>query len=364
MSARNERVIVAMSGGVDSSVAAALLVKEGYETIGVTMNIWPEVDSEAQAERVGGCCSLSAAEDARRVCQTLGIPHYIMNFREAFREAVIEDFAKEYARGRTPNPCIRCNQRVKFDSLLIKAVALGADYIATGHYARREYNDSTGRYLLKRGVDHGKDQSYALYTMTQEQLSKTLFPVGALEKRQTRRIAADLGLERVARKTESQEICFIPDNDYPKFLHGYTPNASRPGPILDTDGKVLGEHTGIIHYTIGQRKGIGVHSNVPLYVIAIDAERDAIVVGSNDALLEKTLVAEEINWISEEVSEPKRVSAKIRYRSDFAGAIISPRDGGVRVDFDEAQRAVTPGQAVVFYEGDLVVGGGTITGVS
>lgn len=354
--------MVAMSGGVDSSVAAALLVREGYDVFGVTMNIWPSVESAQEAERYGGCCSLAAAEDARRVCHELGIPHYILNFREIFREAVIEEFAMEYARGRTPNPCIRCNQKVKFDALLKKALALGADFIATGHYARREYREAAGRYILKRGVDSAKDQSYVLYAMTQEQLARTLFPVGHLKKGETRKLAEEFGLFRVARKGESQEICFIPDNDYPKFLRGYASSAFRPGPILDKEGKVLGEHKGIVHYTVGQRKAIGIRSPKPLYVLAIDPERDAIIVGTHDELFEKGLYADEANWIAiEKLTKPLRVSAKIRYRAEFAPATVSPADDLVRVDFDEPQRAITPGQAIVFYKRDVVIGGATIS---
>lgn len=350
-----------MSGGVDSSVAAALLVEAGYDVIGITMNIWPSAKTEEEAERFGGCCSLSATDDAKRVAYTLGIPHYTFDFREIFKQEVIEDFVTEYQRGRTPNPCIRCNQYVKFQALLHKARAIGAEYIATGHYAWVEHSEERGRYLLKKGIDESKDQSYVLYVLTQEQLSHTMFPVGHITKEETRRRATELGLT-VAQKKESQEICFVPDKNYPRFVTEYTPGADRPGPIYDMQGNVLGTHNGIIHYTIGQRKGLGISAPQPLYVIAIQEEEDAIIVGTKDHLLKSSLVARDINLISiGRLAGPMRVKAKIRYKSPEAPATITPLPNDeLHVEFDYPESAISPGQAVVFYDGDVVVGGGTI----
>ncbi|MDI6717317.1 MAG: tRNA 2-thiouridine(34) synthase MnmA [Actinomycetota bacterium] len=363
MSGIKKRVVCAMSGGVDSSVAAALLVEAGYEVLGITMNIWPSVKTAEEAERFGGCCSLSAADDARKVAYKLGIPHYTFDFREIFKQEVIENFVSEYTRGRTPNPCIKCNQFVKFKALLHKAIAIGADYIATGHYARIELDDSRGRYILKKGIDKEKDQSYVLYVLTQDQLARTLFPLGYFTKEQTRKKAEELGLA-VAKKRESQEICFVPDKNYPKFVNEYVPGASQPGPIYDKQGNVLGVHKGIIHYTIGQRKGLGIPSPIPLYVIAIKEEENAIIVGTKEDLGKTSLIAGDINLISiEELTIPVNVNAKIRYKAPESPAIISPMpEGRIRVDFKHPQSAITPGQAVVFYKEDIVVGGGTIEG--
>jgi tRNA-specific 2-thiouridylase len=357
----NHKVVVAMSGGVDSSVAAALLVQQGYQVIGITMNIWPTPQSAEEAERFGGCCSLAATEDARRVAFHLGIPHYVFNFRKVFRETVIENFIHEYRRGRTPNPCIRCNQYVKFNLLLHKAKAIGANYIATGHYARVEFDTLKNRYILKKGVDQKKDQSYVLYVLRQEQLAHTLFPVGHLTKQKTRQIATELGLP-VATKRESQEICFIPDNNYPQFLKGYIPEAAKPGPILDKEGKVIGTHHGILYYTVGQRKGLGITSPKPLYVLAIDEERNALIVGYKEDLLRKGLVATEVNFITiDKLNKPLKVKAKIRYRASEALATLFPESNNkVKVEFEQPQKAIAPGQAVVFYQNDIVLGGGTI----
>lgn len=352
------KVVVAMSGGVDSSVAAALLKKEGYQVIGVSMQIWP---SKGKEGRFGGCCSVDALEDAKRVAHKLDIPHYVVDFRDIFDQKVIADFCREYSEGRTPNPCIRCNQYIKFGVLLDRAKELGADFIATGHYARLEKDESSGRYLLKKGIDKHKDQSYVLYSLTQEQLSHILFPVGNLTKQRVREIAKGLDLH-VAAKRESQEICFIPDDDYPGFIKEYIPQMAMPGKILNEQGIVLGEHSGISFYTIGQRKGLGISAEEPLYVIAIEPERNVIVVGSKERVYGDELVASRLNWIAmAELKEPTRLKARIRYLHSEAEAEVAPIDEDrVRVKFNEPQMAITPGQAVVFYDGDTVIGGGTI----
>lgn len=349
------KVVIAMSGGVDSSVAAARLKQAGYRVIGVTMQVWPA------GNRFGGCCGIDAVEDAKRVAYQLSIPHYVMNFRDVFARKVIDDFCLEYRRGRTPNPCIRCNQHIKFDALLEKARGLGADFVATGHYAKIELEESTGRYLLKKGVDRNKDQSYFLYTMTQGQLKATLFPVGDLTKAEVRQIAGELGLP-VASKPESQEICFIPDNDYTEFIREYIPQAALPGPILDERGNSLGSHRGIMFYTIGQRKRLGLSAPEPQYVIAIQPEKNAIVVGPRERALGSELTAAEMNWIAgPESVTTRKIKARIRYRHREAEAAVTRLNGDtVYVKFTEPQMAITPGQAVVFYHGDAVVGGGTI----
>ncbi len=352
-----ERVVVAMSGGVDSSVAAALLADQGYDVIGITLNVWPR--TTPAVERVDSCCSLAAVEDARRVADRLGIAHYTLNFREAFARCVIADFVEEYRRGRTPNPCIRCNEFIKFESLLHKALELGARYVATGHYVRVETSDV--RHLLRKGIDHGKDQSYVLYTLTQEQLAHTLFPLGSLTKVETRRVAQERLLP-VAQKPESQEICFVPDNNYGGFLRDYVPGAAVPGPIVDKDGNQLGQHQGIICYTIGQRRGLGLPGPKPWYVVGIDAGENTIVVGHDEDLFADELVAENVNLIAwDKLDAPTKVSAKIRYRAPESPATAIPLDGNrLLVRFDHPQRAITPGQAVVLYQDDVVVGGATI----
>jgi len=356
-----ERVVVAMSGGVDSSMAASLLKKESYKVIGITMQIWPSDRIASEADKLGGCCSLVAVEDARRVAQKLDIPYYVMNFRKVFAEKVITDFCEEYKRGRTPNPCIRCNQYIKFTALLERAKKLGARFIATGHYARIEFDRTRRRHLLKKGIDSKKDQSYVLYAMTQFQLKHTLMPLGNLTKEKVRRMACEWALP-VADKSESQEICFIPDDDYGEFLKEYLPRTTKPGPILDREGKVLGEHQGILFYTVGQRRGIGMAMGEPLYVVSIDRKKNAIVVGKDSDVYADELVATGINYVDrEKLTEPIRVKAKIRYGAREAEAIVTPLDRDeVQVKFIKPQRAITPGQAVVFYDGDVLVGGGTI----
>lgn len=352
------KVVIAMSGGVDSSVAAAILKEEGYQVIGVTMQIWP---SDKHLDRFGDCCRLGAVEDAKRVAYKLGIPHYVMNFRDIFIRKVIADFCKEYSLGRTPNPCIRCNQYIKFGALLERARGLDADFVATGHYARVGKAEAGGRYLLKKGIDQRKDQSYVLYTLTQEQLEHTLLPIGNFTKERVREIARELEIP-VAAMPESQEICFIPDDDYPKFLSEYIPQAVKPGPILDRQGGTVGEHRGILFYTIGQRKGLGISAKEPLHVTAIVQEKNAIVVGGKGEVYGTELIVYGLNWISlARLKRPITAKAKIRYLHNEAEAEINPIDEDkVQVRFKEPQMAITPGQAIVFYDEDTVIGGGTI----
>ncbi len=349
-----------MSGGVDSSLAAALLKEAGYEVIGVTMQIWPR-GKEADKDRFGGCCGLGDIEDAKRVAYKLGVPHYVMDFRDIFAQKVIADFCQEYHLGRTPNPCIRCNQYIKFDALLERAKGLGADFVASGHHARIEEADAGGRYLLKKGIDQGKDQSYVLYTLTQPQLKRILMPIGDFTKEQVRDMARERGLP-VAAKPESQEICFIPDDDYASFLKNYIPQAAEPGPIRDRQGNILGEHRGIMCYTIGQRKGLGISAKDPLYVTDIISKENAIVVGSKEAVYGTELIASGLNWISlARLKQTLNARAKIRYLHREAEAEVVPvGEGKARVRFKKPQMAIAPGQAIVFFHGDSVIGGGTI----
>jgi len=356
-----ERIVVGMSGGVDSSVAAALLVEQGYEVIGVTLRVWPWREPDEATRRFGSCCSPETVDDARAVARRLGIRYYLLNAEREFEQTVIEPFARAYASGRTPVPCVACNREVKFGSLRLRARAWDAAAVATGHYARITRDPTSGRFLLWRGRDARKDQSDFLWPLTQEQLAQARFPVGELTKACVREKARALGLS-TADKPESQEICFIPDDDYRGFLRRRMPGAFRPGPIVDRQGTVLGQHQGLAGYTVGQRRGLGLRSADPLYVTAMDAARNVLVVGSYDEAAVRAIRAEQVNLVSiEALDEPLAVSAKIRHSHEPAAATIEPRGPGVvRVRFQEPQRAPAPGQSVVFYDGDVVVGGGVI----
>ncbi len=359
-----ETVVVAMSGGVDSSVAAAILHERGYRVIGLTMNLWDYDRVGGNINRESGCCSIDTMDDARAVCHRLGVPHYVVNFREQFEAAVMENFVAEYMAGRTPNPCVRCNTFIKWGVLLDKARELGAEKIATGHYARVSFDAERNRHLLRRGVDSHKDQTYALWGIRQQALARTLFPVGDFRKSEIREIARNLGL-KTAEKPESQEICFIPDNDYKRFLATRLPEVVaklQEGEIVDESGTVLGHHKGYPFYTIGQRKGLGLAMPAPVYVTEIDAGSNRIKVGTNRELAHRGLIAEKPNWIAVDTLEAElEVEAKIRYNDPGAPARVQMlEDGRVEVQFHAPQRAVTPGQSVVFYDGDVVVGGAVI----
>ncbi len=356
-----KKVMVGMSGGVDSSVAALLLREHGYEVMGVTLKLFSDEDI-VQAEKEGKtCCALSDVEDARSVAYRLGFEHLVFNFKDNFREYVMTNFAERYLCGRTPNPCIECNRHVKFDKMLRRAMELGYDYIATGHYAVREYDESTGRYLLKRPADRSKDQTYVLYALTQEQLAHTLFPLGTLEKTQVRAIAEKAGLVN-SNKPDSQDICFVPDGKYSEFIRKFTGKTVPEGDFVDTSGKVLGRHKGIINYTVGQRKHLGISLGKPAYVVRKDVAANTVTLGDETDLYTKALIADDVNLISvEEVTEPMRITAKTRYSQTEQPAVLTGLGNGeYMVEFDEPQRAITSGQAVVFYDGDTVVGGGTI----
>jgi tRNA-specific 2-thiouridylase len=356
MAIRKERVVVAMSGGVDSSVAALLLHEAGYEVIGVTMRLW-SVPEDGAPSHSGRCCSVEDVDDARRVCQVIGVPHYVQNFEREFQEHVVDYFVDEYDRGRTPHPCLACNDRIKFDFLLRRALFLDADFIATGHYARLRRD--AGRTRLLKGVD-GKDQSYVLFTLQQAELGRLLLPVGELPKSEIRQLASAAGLP-VADKPDSQEICFIPSDNYREFIaERVTP---RPGAFVNDQGDVLGQHPGVQFFTVGQRRKLGLpgNSGEPLFVISIDAGSDEVVLGRREDLYGSDLWASRVNWIGGETPVgPVEVTAKIRYKASEAAATVTPHDDWATVRFGEPQRAVTPGQAVVFYRGDEVLGGGYI----
>jgi tRNA-specific 2-thiouridylase len=351
------RVVTAMSGGVDSSVAAALLVDEGYEVVGLSMQLYDQREGGAA---FGSCCTIDDLQDARRVASVIGIPHYIVNFEKQFEEHVISKFVQDYTAARTPIPCVSCNSNLKFLSLLNRARGLNASSVATGHYARVE-KQTNGRFALKRGIDQAKDQSYFLFTLTQEQLSCALFPLGSLSKDQVRAYAASRKLP-VASKPDSHEICFVPDNDYASFVERRAPHSVSGGNIKDMSGNTLGSHEGIHRFTVGQRKGLGLSGPEPIYVVALDAEKNTVTVGPRRALQRSTLTASEVNWISGYApAESRLVTARIRHHHPEASAtVLALEENRIQVNFESPQPAITPGQAVVLYDGDEVLGGGWI----
>ncbi len=354
------KVVVGMSGGVDSSVAAWLLKQQGYEVIGVTMQIWQDEDSELMEEN-GGCCGLQAVEDARRVAWQLGIPYYVMNFKKEFKAHVMDYFTEEYIQGRTPNPCIACNRYVKWEALLERSLGIGAEYIATGHYAMVKQLEN-GRFALKKSVTANKDQTYALYNLTQAQLARTLMPAGAYTKEEIRQIAKEQELF-VADKADSQEICFIPDHDYAGFIQRERGLKPEPGNFVDSNGKVLGQHKGIIHYTVGQRKGLNLSMGRPVFVTEIRPHTNEVVIGEANDVFTDRLICDKLNWMAADGlhGEERQVTVKIRYSHKGALAVIREnKKNQVECCFLEPVRAVTPGQAAVFYDGDYVLGGGTI----
>ena len=358
--AKKTRVLCGMSGGVDSSATAALLLEQGYEVVGVTLKLWPQ-DCVSRAE--DKCCGPQAVMDARSVCNNLGIRYYLIDESEDFQKHVIGYFADEYKAGRTPNPCVMCNEHLKFGRLIDRADQLGADKIATGHFARVEQDEITGRYLLKRGLDEHKDQTYFLFSLRQDQLARVLFPLGEKTKSDTREVARECNL-KTADKEESMEICFVPDNDYGGFLQKAGLAERHQGEIVDLEGNVLGQHEGIEFYTVGQRKGLGISAPDPLYVLELNAERNRVVVGAVENLENETFEVERCNWIAfEELTEPIEVTARIRYNNAGTTATVEPCENSrATVRLHTPQRAIAPGQACVFYQDDLVVGGGWIRG--
>ncbi len=354
-----QKALIAMSGGVDSSVAAYLMKEKGYDCVGMTMKLYDNEDIGICSEKT--CCSLKDVEDARNVAIRLGMPYYVVNFKDKFEEKVIGKFIDTYKRGGTPNPCIDCNRYLKFDKLMQRMKELEMDFVVTGHYARIE--KSGDRFLLKKGVDETKDQSYVLYSLTQEQLSHTLFPLGTYTKTEIREIAAKQGFIN-AKKHDSQDICFVPDGDYAGFIEKHTGEAFPEGDFTDINGNILGRHRGIIRYTVGQRRGIGISSSEPLYVLKVCPKDNKVIIGGGSELFSKTLEADNINLIAlDKIDSPLRLTAKIRYKHKEAPCTVVQTDKDrLHVEFDEPQRAITPGQALVLYDGDIVVGGGVILG--
>ncbi len=354
-----KKALIAMSGGVDSSVAAYLIKSKGYDAVGVTMKLFDNEDIGESREKT--CCSLDDIEDARSVAYKLDIPYYVFNFKDNFKEKVIDRFISAYENGATPNPCIDCNRFLKFEKLMQRADELECDYVVTGHYGIIFYDKPSGRYLLKKSVDLSKDQSYVLYSMTQKQLAKTLLPLGEMTKTQTREIAESLGFVN-SRKNDSQDICFVPDGDYAKFIEEYTNKKYPCGDFVDSKGNVLGEHKGIIRYTIGQRKGLGLALPHPMYVMKKDLENNKVILGENELLFSKELYATDINLITcDKIEKPQRLKARVRYKQQEQWATVEQIDENrLHIEFEQPQRAIAKGQAVVLYDDDIVVGGGTI----